>query len=73
MDVGHIFLGGTNVLSCLAVLKFNDSIKSCDMLVFLPGFKKGRVINSFRAGSSFGQKRAICVVQEKTWTEFHYF
>jgi hypothetical protein len=34
-------------------------------LVLLPGFQKGRV-SSKRAGSSFGQKRAICVVQEKT-------
>jgi hypothetical protein len=34
------------------------------MLVFLPGFQKGRDIKE-KAGSSFGQKRAICVVQGK--------
>jgi hypothetical protein len=35
--------------------------------VLLPGFQKGR--EGFlrkRAGSSFGQKRAICIVQGKT-------
>jgi hypothetical protein len=39
-------------------------------LVLLPGFQKGRDIEASlkrkRAGSSFGQKRAICVVQGKT-------
>jgi hypothetical protein len=40
-------------------------------VVLLPGFEKGRDINyqgflRKRAGSSFGQKRAICVVQGKT-------
>jgi hypothetical protein len=38
--------------------------------VLLPGFQKGRDIKpgflGKRAGSSFGQKRAICVVQGKT-------
>jgi hypothetical protein len=38
-------------------------------MVLLPGFQKGRDIKASarkRAGSSFGQKRAICVVQGKT-------
>jgi hypothetical protein len=35
--------------------------------VLLPGFQKGRDIEAAkRAGRSFGQKRAICVVQGKT-------
>jgi hypothetical protein len=38
--------------------------------VLLPGFQKGRDIEAFRirkrAGSSFGQKRAICIIQGKT-------
>jgi hypothetical protein len=38
-------------------------------LVLLSGFQKGRDIKASlrkRAGSSYGQKRAICVVQGKT-------
>jgi hypothetical protein len=38
-------------------------------IVLLPGFQKGRDIQGFlrkRAGSSFGPKMAICVVQGKT-------
>jgi hypothetical protein len=35
--------------------------------MLLPGFQKGRGISRLRkrAGSSFGQKRAICIVQGK--------
>jgi hypothetical protein len=36
------------------------------LLVLLPVFQKGSFLRK-RAGSSFGQKGAICVVQGKTW------
>jgi hypothetical protein len=47
--------------------------KQVKLLVLLPGFQKGRDIKASyivlrkRAGSSFGQKRPICIVQGKTW------
>jgi hypothetical protein len=38
------------------------------LIVLLPGFQKGRISRLLkkRPGSSFGQKRAICIVQGKT-------
>jgi hypothetical protein len=51
----------------------NTLSSSSPNIVLLPGFQKGRHILRKRAGSSFGQKRAICVVYKEKRTEFHSF
>jgi hypothetical protein len=71
--------GNRKVLSCIIRYTFLKTIICYfDVTSASARISKGqgyRVFLRKRAGSSFGQKRAICVIKEKLekWTEFHSF